>query len=74
MDRLARGGKHLGYSCLLAAMVAFVVGAAGGFTPALVTVVVAALAAGSIVLLPAIIIGFGVHAAERDDRGDPSGH
>ena len=74
MERLARTGSRLGYTFLLAAMVAFVVGAAKGFTPGVVTIVVGALAAGSIVLLPAIVVGFGVRAADREDRGEPSGH
>jgi len=74
MERLARTGSRLGYTFLLAAMVAFVVGAARGFTPGVVTIVVGALAAGSIVLLPAIVVGFGVRAADREDRGEPSGH
>ena len=74
MDRLARLGSRVGYSLLLAAMVAFVVGAARGFTPGVVTLVIVALAAGSVVLLPAIIVGYGVRAADREDRGEPSGH
>jgi hypothetical protein len=55
-------------------MVAFSIGAARGFTPGGVTLVVTALAVGSAVLLPAIIVAYGVHAAEREDRGEPSGH
>jgi hypothetical protein len=55
-------------------MVAFSIGAARGFTPGVVTLVVTALAVGSAVLLPAIIVAYGVHAAEREDRGEPSGH
>jgi hypothetical protein len=74
LDRLARSGKRVGYSCLLVAMVAFSIGAARGFTPGGVTLVVTALAVGSAVLLPAIIVAYGVHAAEREDRGEPSGH
>lgn len=74
MERLATTGQRLGYTLLVAAMVAFVVGALRGFTSPVVTVVVAALAAGSAFLLPAIIVGFGVRAAERADRGLDSGH
>ncbi|HYX43564.1 MAG TPA: hypothetical protein VE760_00885 [Acidimicrobiales bacterium] len=74
MGRLARLGKRLGYGCLAVALVVFMVGAAGDFTPAIVAVVVTALAVGSVLLLPAIVIGYGVSAAERDDRvrGDTS--
>ena len=68
MGRLARLGKRVGYSGLGVALVVFMVGAAGKFTPVIVTVVVTALVVGSIFLLPAIVIGYGVSAAEREDR------
>ena len=68
MGRLARTGQRVGYALLGAAVVAFFVGAATTFTPGVVAVVVTALGAGSAVLLPAIIVGYGVRAAARDDR------
>ncbi|MEA2703639.1 MAG: hypothetical protein QOD63_1584 [Actinomycetota bacterium] len=68
MARLAKAGKRLGYSLFAVAIVAFVVGAATRFTPPLVTVVVASLAVGSVFLAPAIIVGYGVRAADREDR------
>jgi len=74
MSRLAKLGKRIGYSCLLAAMVAFALGAVVGFTPTGVTVVVVTLASGSAVLLPAIIVAYGVQAAEREERGGGSFH
>ena len=55
----------LGYSVAVAG---FVVGAAGRFTPVGVSVVVVALVVGSALLLPGIVIGLGVSAAERDER------
>ena len=67
MGRLAATGKRVGYGLFLVAIAAFVVAAATGFPVALVTTVVAALAAGSAVLAPAIVIGYGVKAAERED-------
>ena len=74
MRRLARVGKRAGYSSLGVALVVFMVGAAGEFTSLIVSVVVAALVVGSVLLLPAIVIGYGVSAAEREDRvrGDTS--
>lgn len=60
--------RRLGWSAYSVAIGAFVVGAAGRFTPLGVTVVVVALVAGSAVLLPGIVIGLGVSAAERDER------
>jgi len=74
IERWTRLGKSVGYSCLLVALAAFAVGAVGGFTPPIVTVVVAALAVGSAVLLPAIIVGYGVMAANREERGGGSFH
>lgn len=74
IDRLARRGKSVGYGCLLVAMVAFALGAASGFTPFVVVVVIVAMASGSAVLLPAIIVGYGVRAAEREERGGGSFH
>lgn len=75
MGRLAKAGKRVGYSCLGVALVVFMVGAAGEFTPGIVAVVVTALVVGSALLLPAIVIGYGVSAAEREDRvrGDAGG-
>ena len=52
----------------MVAVGAFVVGAAGRFTPVGVTVVVVGLVVGSALLLPGIVIGLGVSAAERDER------
>jgi hypothetical protein len=69
MARLAKLGKRGGYSCLGAALVVFMVGAlAGEFTPLIVNVVITAIVVGSVFLLPAIVIGYGVSAAEREDR------
>jgi hypothetical protein len=68
IGRLAGTGRRLGYALLGVAMVAFFVGAATRFTSVVVTVVVASLVAGSALLLPAIVVGYGVRAAEREDR------
>lgn len=61
-------GKRIGYSLYLVAIVAFVAGAVAGFSAPYVTVVVVCLAVGSVLLAPAIVIGYGVKAAERDER------
>ncbi|HUR49958.1 MAG TPA: hypothetical protein VMY88_10605 [Acidimicrobiales bacterium] len=61
---LRRAG-WLGYAV---AVGGFVVGAAGRFTPVGVTLIVIALVAGSALLLPGIVIGLGISAAERDER------
>ena len=44
------------------------VGFATGLTPGLVTAIVVALGAGSLLLAPAIVVGYAVKAADRDDQ------
>lgn len=77
--RLVKLGKRIGYSLFAFAMVAFFVGLFGEvFSTPLVNAIVAALIIGSIVLMPAIVFGYGVRAADRADReaatGVPSRH
>jgi hypothetical protein len=71
--RLATLGKRVGYALVLVAIVAFVAGFFVGFGVA-GPLVVAALAATTVTLAPAIVVGYGVRAAEREERGEPSGH
>jgi hypothetical protein len=68
VTRLADLGQRVGYGLFGLAVVAFVAGAVVGLDAAVVTVVVVALVAGSLVLAPAIVIGFAARAAEREDR------
>jgi len=73
--RFVKLAQRVGYGFLLLAIVAFVVGALTDFPSWLVTVTVAALVA-AIVILPApIVLGYGVRAAEREERqhGQPPG-
>jgi NADH:ubiquinone oxidoreductase subunit 6 (subunit J) len=60
--------KRLGYALLLLAMIVFVVAAIAGFPTALVTVTVVALVGACIVLPVPIVMGYGLRAAEREDR------
>jgi hypothetical protein len=60
--------NRVGYLCYGLAIAVFIIGFAVGFTPAVVTIVVAALIVGSALLLPSIILGYAVKAAEREDR------
>jgi hypothetical protein len=66
--RLTELGQRTGYGLFGAAIAAFVVGAVTGFTAAVVFIVIGALVAGSVVLAPAIVFGYAVKAAEREDR------
>lgn len=66
--RLVDTGRRVGYSLLLVAVVTFFVGAFAGFTRLITTVVTAALLLMSLFLAPAIVFGYAVKAAEREDR------
>jgi hypothetical protein len=61
-------GKRVGYLLFLASIVFVVVGLVGTFSTTVATGAIVCLIAGSIVLAPAIILGYAVNAAERDDR------
>lgn len=62
---LAQRGGWLLYGV---AMVVFVGGFVADFTSLTVTVVVACLVVGSLLLAPGIVLGYAVRAADRDDR------
>jgi hypothetical protein len=66
--RLALLGQRVGYLLYGAAVVLFVVGFIVGFTPAVVAVIVTAMIIGSALLAPAIVAGYAVKAAAREDR------
>ncbi len=68
MAKVARTGKRVGYTLFLIAVIAFFAGLATDFPASLVTLVIGCLVTGSIVLAPAIVVGYGVRAAEREDR------
>ncbi len=70
LARLARSGRRAGYSLYGVSLAAFVAGFMTGFTTAPATIAAVALVAGSLLLLPSIIIGYGVSAADRADRDD----
>jgi hypothetical protein len=60
--------NRIGYLFLAVAVAVFIIGFALGFTPAVVAIVVATLLAACALLLPSIILGYAVKAAEREDR------
>jgi len=66
--RLVELGQRVGYSLFGIAIVTFVVGFLVGFDGPVRTVIVASIVIGSLILAPAIVFGYGVKAAERDDR------
>ena len=66
--RLAARGQAVGYGLIGLAIAAFVFGLAIEFTSAVTVVVIGSLAASTLVLLPAIVLGYAVRAAEREER------
>jgi hypothetical protein len=66
--RLALVGQRIGYLLYGVSVVLFVVGFIVGFTPAVVTAIVAMMVVGSALLAPAIVAGYAVKAAAREDR------
>jgi len=66
--RVVKALKRLGYYLLLLAMVAFAVALTTGFAGFWVWVCVVSLLVAVVVLPLPIIIGYGIRAAEREDR------
>jgi hypothetical protein len=60
--------NRLGYLCFGIAILTFVIGFIVSFNGAVSAIVVAAMIVGSVLLAPAIVLGYAVKAAERDDR------
>ncbi len=61
-------GQRLGYGLFGIAMVLFVVGFLSGFDGLVGSTIIGCLVVGSLILAPAIVFGYAVKAAERDDR------
>ncbi len=64
----AQRGKRIGYLALVIAIAVFSVALYWDLPEALMAVIVACLVIATITLLPSIILGYGISAAERDDR------
>jgi hypothetical protein len=69
-----RLGKRVGYSALLVAIVVFFAGLVAGFPPWTVDVIIVALVVAIVVLPAPIVLGYGIRAAEREERGGGSFH
>ena len=72
--KLCELGSKVGYSCFGAAMLLLVVAFIADFPSWIVTVIIAAMVLGSVTLLPAIVFGYGVKAADAEDRGEKFGY
>ncbi len=72
--KLVAFGKRTGYGALLTSIVAFVISAVHGFTGWTVTIATIGLIIACLVLPGAIVFGYGIKAAEREERGGGSFH
>lgn len=69
--QMARGAllaQRVGYALFGVAVVLFFVGFAIGLNGGLVAGILVCMGVGSVLLAPAIVIGYAVKAADRDDR------
>jgi hypothetical protein len=60
--------QRVGYALLAVFCVLVVIGFPTGFPPWLSTAAIVAIVAGSALLAPAIVLGYAVKAADREDR------
>ena len=58
---------RIGYLLFLVAIVMFFVALTTGFSQGKVTIITTSMIVGSILLAPAIVVGYAVKAAEKDD-------
>jgi hypothetical protein len=66
--RAVRFGRRAGYAAVAVSVVSFVVAAATDFPAVAVDISIAALVAAIVILPVPIVLGYGVRAAEREDR------
>ena len=60
--------NRIGYLFFAVAIATFVIGFAVSFNTTVSGIVIGSLITGSVLLAPAIVLGYAVKAAERDDR------
>jgi len=66
--------KRVGYLALVVAVIGFVLSALTGFESWAVGLTITGLVVGIVVLPLPIIVGYGIRAAEREDRGERGFH
>ncbi|UDY37299.1 hypothetical protein [Dermatobacter hominis] len=67
-------GQRVAYLCFGLAVVVFVVAFIAQFPAWTVVVIVGLMAVGSVLFVPAVIFGYAAKAAEKEERGESSGH
>jgi hypothetical protein len=60
--------NRTGYAVLALSVALFVIAFAVGFSATMATLVIVAMVVSFVLLVPSIILGYAVKAAERDDR------
>ncbi|HZN16493.1 MAG TPA: hypothetical protein VFB78_19670 [Acidimicrobiales bacterium] len=68
MARLAELGQRIGYLALLVGIVAFFWALFASFPPGATAIVGVSMAVCTVTLAPAIVLGYAVKAADREDR------
>lgn len=68
MAKGAELAQRAGYALFGLAVVLFLVGFAVGLNGGLVAAILVAMGVGSLLLAPAIVVGYAVKAADREDR------
>ncbi len=71
---VVKAGKRIGYGALLVAIAVFAYGAATDFPRWTVGVTTGALVLCCVVLPVPIVLGYGIRAAEREERGERPFH
>jgi len=66
--RWTKLANQLGWACFGVAVAAFALTFAVGFSGGMSALIIGAVVAGTVLLAPAIVLGYAVKAAERDDR------
>ncbi len=66
--RLVSLGQRVGYGLFGVAIAAFIWGGVRGYSNSITWIVGVSMLVGSVILAPAIVFGYGVKAADRDDR------
>ena len=68
LKRIASLGQRTGYGLYAASLICGAIGIRWGYTPLLSTLIAVALVVGSMLLAPTIVMGYGIRAAEREER------
>lgn len=68
IQRLSEVGQRLGYGLFAASIICFFVALFTGFSSLWVVVITTCMIVGSVFLAPAIVAGYAVKAADREDR------